>query len=150
MNVYLLSPDERMMEWKKFRETLKEFTEIEQLEKVAVWFGQWPTERYLLEWDNPDEWPTPWEILYEGDMCQTTIAYLMSQTLILSGWDTNRLQLSYIDNKKEQLQVMVLIVDNKHVLNYSIYELYDLDKIWNETRFLINYRFVDGKYIKIK
>jgi hypothetical protein len=140
MNPFLLSPSERLAEWRNFRQSLKELDEMEQLERVAVWVSRAPTSNHVLDVDSPKDWPGPWDLLNEGDFDNTATAYLMEQTLLLSGWDASRLRLHLIRNHKMQEQLMILLVDDKWALNYSHAEVFNFDKIRPDCAYLLSYQ----------
>src|SRR5580692_3290076 len=118
MNIFLLEPTQRILKWREFRKTLKNnIDEKEQLELVAEFWSHALLQTYSIDYDNPNTWPSPWELIYEGGLCQTAIAYLMVQTLILSGWNNKRIELYFLKNEKEQ--IMAVVIDNKYILNFS-------------------------------
>lgn len=140
MNPFLLSPSERLAEWRLFRVSLSELEESEQLARLAVWMSRAPMSNHVLDVDSPNLWPGPWELLNEGDFDNTAVAYLMEQTLLLAGWNPDRLRLHFIRNKALQEQLMILLVDDKWALNYSHAEVFNFDKIRSDCAYLVSYQ----------
>lgn len=140
MNPFLLPPAERLAEWRTFRNSLAGMEEDQQLTVVAEWFSNAPTNRFVLDFDNATGWPTPWEVMNDGNFCTTAIAYLMEQTLILIGWDIARLSLHYVRNQNIQDQMMILLVDNTWALNYSFKLVFNFDKERSDCAYLVSYR----------
>ena len=145
MNPFLLSPSERLSEWRDFRASIQNMGDLDQLLKVARWGGQAPLCNYSMDWDNPKSWLTPWELIHEGTFCPTAVAYLMEQTLLMAGWDSSRLRLIYIKNQEEGVEKLLLLVDDAWVLNYSIGEVFNFDNIRSGSALLATYQAVaDG------
>ena len=130
MQPYLLSAKERTRHWRDLRLSLSEQeTDEEQLLKVAKYWQQFPISKYYLDVDRPKYWPSPWEILFDGDYCRSSLAYLMKQTLVMGDirWNDNRLSLMLIDDRIKSDIFIVLVADNKYVANYSQDEIIDFD-----------------------
>jgi hypothetical protein len=149
MDFFNLSPTERILDWRNFRKLLKNKTEMEQLDLTVKYWANVPLSTFSIDWDHPEIWSTPWEMIYEFDLDGNAVAYLMEQTLILSGWDSKRIELSYIKDTKYEEQTMVVIVDNKYLLNYSVGEVFDLDRIKNNCIFLVRYQFINNQHIEV-
>ena len=124
---YLLSSSQRIRHWKTFRTTLNEtLTDVEQLVSAMKYWYQYPlVDRYIDPYD-PKRWLTPWEFLHENKFCRSSLAYMMKQTLLLGEderWSDDRLKLMYIDDKELSSEFIIVVADNKYVINY------DLDKV---------------------
>lgn len=122
MQPYLLAPKERVRHWRDFRLSFsKDETDLDQLTKTVKYWHQFPTLNHFLDIDFPERWPTPWELIMGGDFCQACFAYLMEQTLLMSDdrWTEDRLQLMYVDDTTNSSMSMILVIDNKYVINYS-------------------------------
>lgn len=136
----------RLVLWKQFRESLtNSVPEQQQLELVANWFGQIPTVNYSMDCDDCSNWPTPWELLEDGNICETGLAYLMERTLVLCpyNWAPDRLELILIKEPQAEILRLCLLVDNKHLLNYSHSQVIDWNKICSTC--LIQAKFIFDK-----
>ena len=134
MQPFLLPPMERIRNWREFRQSFgTDETDEEQLLKTAKYWQSFPISKYYLDIDDPKNWPTPWEILYEGDYCQSTLAYMMEQTLLLADerWTTDRLKLYLIDDKVKSDIFIILVADAKYVINYSHFDIINFDFVEN-------------------
>lgn len=149
MDVQHLSPTQRILSWREFRTSIKDCSELDQLNKVVQFWSKAPIITYSIDWDKANSWPSVWELIHEGNFDTNAIAFLMEQTLIALGWDPERLLLSYIRLKDNSDQMMILCVDNKYVLNYSWGELYDIDKLRSICISLIKYKWVDDGHIVV-
>ena len=149
MNFFNFSPTERILDWRNFRKELKNKEEKEQLEEIAKYWSNIPLKMFSIDWDRPDTWTSPWEMLYEFDLDSNAVAILMEQTLILSGWDALRIKLCYINNIVRKDQTMAVIIDNKYVLNYSVGEVFDLDRVKNDCIFLVKYQYINNQHVEV-
>lgn len=140
MNPFLLSPSERLAEWRAFRISIEPLQEHEQLSKVCAWVDQAPTCTYVLDYADAESWPRPWEMLNNNDFDTTAKAYLMEQTLIMAGWAPERLRLHYVRNQSASMETMVLLVDNKWALNYLHAEVLNFDIERANCAYLVSYR----------
>lgn len=127
--------EERILIWRNFKQDLKELTPENKLKAVAKWWADAPLINSSINIDFPSEWPTPWELIYEGTFCQCSIAYLMQQTLLMVDWPED-IELMFVDNTHDQL--LVLVTGDK-VLNYVVGEVFDLDTLLGECS--IHYRY---------
>lgn len=146
MDFMHLSPTQRILSWREFRSSIKDLPENEQLEKIAVFWAKAPLIKYSIDWDKPATWPTAWELIHEGNFDSTAIAYLMEQTLITLGWDPDRLLLSYIRLRDNSDQMMVLVVDNLYVLNFSWGEVFDIDKLRPQCVSMVKYKWIENTH----
>ena len=132
MNFDQLSPKQRLKDWRDFRQTLTgNQTDHQQLLKTELYWSQWPYVSHLLDPDNPQTWPSPWEIVNQGTLCPISLPYMVEQTLLMSDdrWYPQRFELVYVDDRKICTMFMLLIVDAKYVANYSRNEIKDFDSI---------------------
>jgi len=122
MTDFNLPPERRLENWQNFRESLNTQDDFTQLESVATYWSMAPILNWYLDDEHPEEWPTPWEIIYDGNYCSTTIAFLMKETLRLSNgdkWENSRFSIKFIKDLKHDKMVTALIVDDEWVLNYD-------------------------------
>lgn len=143
MKPYLLSPTDRIRHWRDFRLTLtNDESDEDQILRVMRYWQQFPLVEHFLDIDRPKKWSTSWELIMGGDFCQSSLAYLMEQTLLMAfdHWDKDRLQLMFIDDKSKSKQLMILVIDNKYVVNYSYDEIIDFD-------FILKHCIIQHKYL---
>ena len=135
MQPYLLSPMERLRHWKEFRSSLNETqTDEEQLLLVTNYWQQFPVSSRNLDPYAPETWLTAWELAHRNDYCLSSLAYMMEQTLLLcddNRWNSDRIQLAYINDEYLGQEFIILIVDNKYIINYSQNEIIDFNSVKN-------------------
>lgn len=144
MDFMHLGASQRILYWRDFRISIKDLPEVDQLQKIAEFWSKAPLITYSIDWDRPDTWPSAWELIHEGNFDNSAIGYLMEQTLIMLDWSPDRLLLTYIRDKNNQDQMMILIVDDKYVLNYSWGEVFNIDAIRNNCVSMIKYKWNDN------
>jgi hypothetical protein len=119
MNPFLLSPRDRLSDWKQFRSSLASMSEPDQLAAVARYWAQAPEMSYACDPEAPETWPTPWEMISDGGWCRHSRAIGMEFTLRLAGWHADRLRLALINDKDRSDVFFVLVVDEAYYLNYD-------------------------------
>ena len=122
------SPQERLSLWKDFRDSLSDSTAEEQLNSTVAFFSRTPISSRCLDYYTPNTWQTPWEILYHGKYCQSSISVLMYHTLHFFPAFRDTVELWLIDDGNDRY--LVPVKDAKFVLNYAlgaISTLHDID-----------------------
>lgn len=119
MNPFLLSPQERIADWKALRAQIAELDDDAALLAVARYWQQAPLSKMAYDPELPEEWMSPWEMVSAGDWCPYSRAIGMEFTLRLAGWDTARLKLVLMRDYDVSQQLLVLKVDDQLVLNYE-------------------------------
>jgi hypothetical protein len=145
MNPFLLDETTRFLAWRDLRKSISTQTDEEKLLSVASWWANAPLCNYVIDAFDCSKWPTPWELLKDNVFCSTSIAYMMSQTLVLSGFDSNRIKIAFIRSNNDEL--MAVIVDDSYILNYSLREVYDWNAICEDYHILQAYGFNDKQQI---
>ena len=122
-NPFIESPSQLRKDWKALRTSLtSEQSDLQQLEKVAKWWGQCPLSKNWFDWDNPADWPDPWELITTKNLDYSAIALGMEYTLLLSEegrWDAERVQLWLASDSKKTLQHLVVVADDRWILNFE-------------------------------
>ena len=107
------SPDERLSEWKKLRETV---------DNTSEFWGDAPmvTYNHKIDQYNPRSWPSPWEIIVDNKYDDFTIALMIGQTLKLTEkFSNSKIEVrTMVDESRTKLYNLVYI-DNNTVLNYE-------------------------------
>lgn len=134
MSVFLLSKKDQLLKWKEFRDSIENLSEYDQLEQTMKYWEKAPIITYAIDWNST--FPTPWEVIHEGYYDSNMIAYMMAQTLEMIGWDKERIQMCYIKTKDNTFEGMILIIDNKFLINYSYNEILNIDDYKDNFRFL--------------
>lgn len=136
----LLTPNEKLREWKDFRDNISKIDNIEQqLIETQHYWDMHPQVFRSIDLDQPQDWLSPWDMVFNDICCPLSKPYLMEQTLILTNLEhftPEMFRLMYIENKSIPDAFMVLVYDNKYVLNYEHGQLINFDII-NDTCVII-------------
>ncbi len=121
----MLSPAERLQDWRKFRETLTE----DDLDLIIDWWSSLPFTMRAIDIYDSKQWPTPWELVYYGDYCKSSISLGIAYTLCLmdGNWQ-DRVKLLMIDDNGLDIFLVVLL-DDKYLINYGYKEIIEFDSL---------------------
>lgn len=128
--------DERLRLWKKLREDLKELTLEKQLEETAKFCASIPFGSRTLDYYSPTDWPTPWEILFYGSFCTSSISLLMYYTFILTPVDAI-VELHLVED--DDGIYLLPVINNQFVLNYELGKVSMYPEIKNNFKVLKTY-----------
>lgn len=143
-----LKTDRNISEWRELRSQLSNYDDKNKLIETLNYFSKIPLVNYVLDFNNPDSWLTPWEIIvddYYDDIC---IVILICETLMLSNFDSDRFKLKYVQDSVDNSSFMILIVDDKDVINFSYNQIVSYNDIKNRIRTIQSYKIKNSKYIK--
>lgn len=127
MREYMHSPMQRIVEWRTFRESIQNDSPEKQLKDTVEYWKSvsiYPTSQIDI-WKLEEN---PWDILYSGKFCESTISYMIYHTLLCIDheyWSQNlNLVITYQD---DTLPNILQISHDGNILNPHFNE-YD-DKI---------------------
>jgi hypothetical protein len=109
--------DERLHLWKILRKDISVLQLAEQMSTVAKFFSNMPYGARSLDYYTPAEWPTPWEIIFHGSLCKSSISLLIFYTFSLLH-TTHKIELHLIDDGADEY--LVPVIDDQFVLNYQL------------------------------
>ena len=116
--------NDRLVAWKEFRDSLE--TSEHPLEDVAKLWSLAPFVSAYLDPQNPAEWPDPWHLIIDLRLDNLAIALGMLYTIKLTQRfiDTKcEIHMSMLSNNEP---TYLLIVDEKHVLNFEYRTVIDI------------------------
>ena len=96
-----LKPDERLHEWKEFREKIGNLTVDEAIRETIHLWSYAPFVNHYLDGLAIEEWPDPWTLLHENYYCDLAKTLGMLYTLYLSthyGKDIAQLEIQVYKN----------------------------------------------------
>ena len=111
------SRKERIFLWRKFRKSLLELDLEQALQLTTEWWASTPISSNVFDAYDPDGWPHPWELLWQGEFDENSVALGMAYTLHLE--KIANCELLMIQRKEDNVAKLVVLVDNQYVLNYS-------------------------------
>lgn len=124
MDIWFTDKQTRLAAWREWRENLASQQNSQLLESVAHWWKFVPMVNKTVDQWREETWPTPWELVGEGEFCSNAQGLGIFYTLTLLGIDCE-LILAQIKDLDES-RLMVLTSDKK-LLNYYDGEVIDID-----------------------
>ncbi len=128
--------EERLHLWKTLRDEIKDLPLEKQLETVAKFCSTIPFGSRSLDYYSPEDWPTPWEILFYGSFCTSSISLLIFYTLALLPITT---QIDLILVEDDEDTYLLPMFDNQFVLNYELGKVSNYHEICNSFTLLQTY-----------
>jgi hypothetical protein len=128
-----LEPNERLREWKQFRERINQLTiDVAIRETVHLWSYAPYVTRYLERFNSSD-WPDPWKLLYDNSYCDLAKALGMLYTLYLSDHQDRSftdLEIRVYKNMSDNdILNTVWVDDGKYILNFTFDTVVNKDLI---------------------
>lgn len=112
------SPSTRLGMWREFRRSLDTTNTREVCSIVIKWWESAPLVSIAIDPVDASRWPTPWEMLHQGDFCENSLALGMSYTIYYANHDIKN-ELIYVTCRTKSFQQLCVLIDNKHLLNYE-------------------------------
>jgi hypothetical protein len=98
------------------RNEIRDLTPDKQLKKISEFCATMPVGRRTVDYYSPADWATPWEILFHGEFCKSSISLLIFYTIMLVNKDQN-IELWLV--KGNDSDYLLPVVDNQYILNYE-------------------------------
>jgi len=112
-----ISGEERLRLWKKLRNDIVSLPFEDQLAEVSKFCATMPHGSRSIDYYSPEGWPTPWEIMFHGQFCVSSISLIIFHTLTMLNNEGHTIELHLVkDNSRDYLLV---VVDSQYVLNYE-------------------------------
>lgn len=122
-----LRPDERLREWKSFRDQIGQLPLDQACQQVTHLWSYAPYVTYYLDPDksvSTAPWPDPWTLLYENYYCDVAKSLGMLYTLYLSRHKPQDIKLDiYLDTSDRQIYNLVSLEQGKYILNFLFDEI---------------------------
>lgn len=112
------SPSVRLGRWKEFRQGLDTSNTLDVCKTVISWWESAPLINLAIDPVDSKQWPTPWEMLHQGDFCENSLALGMAYTIYYANQDIPN-ELIYVTCNGRSFHRLCALIDNKHLLNYE-------------------------------
>ena len=112
------SPSKRLSMWRDFRNALDTTNTLDVCNTVVQWWKSAPLVSISIDPVNSEQWPTPWEMLHQGDFCEDSLALGMAYTIHYANPNI-KTELIYVTCIGKSFQRLCTLIDNKHLLNYE-------------------------------
>ena len=108
----------RLAAWKQFRRSLDSMELEPALLAVAAFWQSCPFCPYYLDVDDPDSWPTAWQLISDNYYCDLARALGMLYTVAYSRHGLYHMEIrTYIDPETRYTYNLVCIDNQRWVLN---------------------------------
>jgi len=131
-----ISNEERLHLWKRLRDDICILPLSLQLAEIAKFCSKMPFGSRTLDYYSPESWPTPWEILFHGSFCTSSISLLMFYTLELLNTDI-KLELYLVED--DDGIFLLPVIDDQFVLNFELGTVNNYQEIQDEITVLQKY-----------
>lgn len=121
--------EERLRLWKSVRTDIADMSTINQLEEVAKFCSKLPFGTRTIDYYTPASWPTPWEILFHGLFCTSSISLFMVYTIELVSPET-KVELYLVEDDEDIY--MLPVIEDHFVLNYELGKVNTLSELEGE------------------
>ena len=128
--------EERLHLWKKLRDDIKDLVLKEQLNEIAKFCSQMPFGARTIDYYSPMDWPTPWEILFHGSFCTSSISVLMYHTLLLLNTNSE-IELLLVED--DDGVYLLPIIDSTFILNYELGSVNEFSEVKDSFKVLQKY-----------
>lgn len=115
-SIWQLPPTERLKEWRAFRQSLDDLDDPMCLQATVDWWKLTPIGKSDINIYDSAEWPDPWELLWDNNHNEDSVALGTAYTLALSGWPCEVL---LVQCQETSFLGLVVLVDGQHVLSYT-------------------------------
>lgn len=84
-NPFVCDPRTRLLEWKNVRLQIAQLTDpLAQIQCCLNFWKQAGIENYYLDWDNCEQWPGAWDLLWQNHFCPSGLSLGVAYTLVIS------------------------------------------------------------------
>ena len=106
---------ESLADWVKLRHAVALLDQPEQLKLINDWWFRAPIVNHLINWENPQSWTTPWELLNNNGYCELARALGIVYTIMIIE-NRKYTDLKIIQTTEDNL---VLVDGGKYILNWA-------------------------------
>ena len=122
-SIWFQKPDVRMAIWRELRQQLDTLSLGDALKETSNLWSFAPYVDHYLDSHDVSQWPSPWELLTENYYCDLAKTLGMLYTIALSKHNVNQLELRVLYDEHKKERVNIVVVNNKHVINYHFNEV---------------------------
>lgn len=119
---------EKILSWRELRKQSAQESFDDAIKRITDWWTYAPWVRKTIDPYKPETWPTPWDMINLGHFCRSALALGQAYTIWMMYPDVN-CELWLINNKSEQDVHLVVVIDNRQVLNYNMGHIEDLQNM---------------------
>lgn len=118
--------------WRDLRISLtKDKDDLQHLISTVGFWSYAPLMSRVLDWDQPQTWPDPWELIHKGQYDESCVSLGMFYTLWYTEdmrWQNQRMKLILMKDEDRASQHIVLSIDDRYILNLDYQTIFDRKK----------------------
>ena len=127
LSIWYKNTTERILAWREFRSNSVDMAVDTLIEAVNTWWTFSPWVRKTIDPYKSETWPTPWDMLNRGEFCRSAIALGQAYTLWMTAPTTN-VELWLVNNFSEKDVHLVVVIDEKIMLNYTLGQVMNIEE----------------------
>jgi hypothetical protein len=132
LSIWYKTTTEKILAWRELRQNAVGMTVDNLIEAVNTWWTFSPWVRKTIDPYKPETWPSPWDMINKGEFCRSAIALGQAYTLWITAPNTN-VELWLVNNFSEKDVHLVVVIDEKTVLNYILGHVLPIEQCDFET-----------------
>lgn len=144
--IWNLPTEARLVLWRNFRKTL----ECKDLEAAAQASAEWWAKIPMQEaspnvstfWAT-DTWPDPWNLMADGPLDHTQTSVAIAYTLWMTAplESRERIQLGVLNSQERRQILLVVVIDNKWLINYNSGKVIDMSQLGGDAEMLSTHTY---------
>lgn len=127
LSIWYKTTTEKILAWRELRQNAVDMTVDSLVEAVNTWWTFSPWVRKTIDPFKPETWPTPWDMISRGEFCRSAIALGQAYTLWMTSPHIN-VELLLVNNFNEKDIHLVVVIDQKTVLNYILGQVMSIEE----------------------
>lgn len=150
MNIWTMLPHERLRWWSNFRKELNQLTLEQAVIKTNHVWSFAPFVTHYLHYDFVEDFPNPWELLYDNHYCDLARALGIMYTLYLTDHKPPMTLSIFLDNSTQIIYNLVTIESGKYVCNMLHDQVVNKSHLENELKLVKEITISDLKLNQIQ
>lgn len=126
-SVWYGSTTEKILAWRNLRSSAKDTPFANFIELVNSWWTYTPWVRKTIDPYKPETWPDPWALINTSQFCRSAIALGQAYTL-WTCFPNEDVELWLVNNFNEKDVHLVVVIDKKTVLNYTLGQVLSVEE----------------------
>jgi len=127
LSIWYKTTTEKILAWRELRQNAVDMSVDSIVNAVNTWWTFSPWVRKTIDPYKPETWPTPWDMISRGEFCRSAIALGQAYTLWMTAPNTN-VELWLVNNFSEKDIHLVVVIDKKTVLNYTLGQVMSIEE----------------------
>ena len=148
--MWTLLPSERLRCWQDFRKSISQKSFEQALQDTQHLWSYAPYVAHYLTTDHVEEWPDPWELVYENYYCDLAKALGIVYTLYLSDHKPEIEIRIYSDPSTKENYNLVWINKGKYVLNFIHDEVVNKTQVSKDLKLIKTLNIEDLKLVQLQ